>query len=804
MSAVRAWIRHDLRSRARSLVVLSVLVALTTGVVLTASAGARRGGSAIDRLLDRTRPATVAVLPNEAGFDWEAVAALPGVEAIGRFPLVPYAIEGVPPDQGAGFVYADDEVMREIESPVVLEGRLADPSRDDEAVITPVFEDRYGKGVGDTVTITLNSPEQVDEFYLNFEEGEPAGPVIEATIVGVVRSPWFSDSGSDLTGVLTPSSGLFQAHTANFLGAQETAHVNALIRLEGGASAVPAFREQLAEVSGRQDIDFFYLAVEAQHVEDVADFEADALMVFALSAFIAALFLVGQSVVRYVAGSTRDLQVLLSIGMSPRHVRGAAAVGPTLAAVIGAVFGIGIAVAGSSRFPSGTAAPFEPSPGGHADLTVLVTGLVLIPLLIAGGAVLASRPASRSLAVDGGGRRSLVANLTARTGAPVPLSVGASFALDRGRGAQSVPVYPALVGSIVGVLGVVAALTFAAGVGDASDHPERFGQVAELQTFLGFNSEDFFPADDVLPLFADDPDVVAVNDTRQGVVESGPVPIPAFVLDPVDEPLPVVVIEGRLPAGPDEVTLAPRSADDVGAEVGDTVELVGSRSTGSYTVSGIAFVPEGAHNAYDSGAWMGPDTYDDLIEGFKFRNADLVLRDGADPAVVGARIGGVVAEALGAPPEAASEVVAPLAPPSRLAELKELQRLPLFLAGFLALLAVAAVGHALATAVRRRRHDLAVLRALGVTRWQSAAAVLVQATVLALVGLAVGVPLGFALGRTLWRSVADTTPIEYVPPFAVWALVLIAPIALLVAALLAAWPSRRAASLRVAHVLRTE
>ncbi len=106
--------------------------------------------------------------------------------------------------------------------------------------------------------------------------------------------------------------------------------------------------------------------------------------------------------------------------------------------------------------------------------------------------------------------------------------------------------------------------------------------------------------------------------------------------------------------------------------------------------------------------------------------------------------------------------------------------------------------------MRRRRHDLAVLRAVGVTRRQTRAIVLIQGTLLAAVGLTFGVPLGFALGRTLWRSVADTTPVEYIPPVAVWALVLIAPVALLAATLLAAWPSHRAASMRVAHVLRTE
>src|SRR5467141_5373740 len=90
--------------------------------------------------------------------------------------------------------------------------------------------------------------------------------------------------------------------------------------------------------------------------------------------------------------------------------------------------------------------------------------------------------------------------------------------------------------------------------------------------------------------------------------------------------------------------------------------------------------------------------------------------------------------------------------------------LPLVLSGFLALLAFGAVGHALAVAGRRRRNELAVLRVLGMTRRQSRMVVTTQATVLALIGLAFGVPLGIALGRTLWRAVADGTPLAYHPP----------------------------------------
>ncbi len=84
--------------------------------------------------------------------------------------------------------------------------------------------------------------------------------------------------------------------------------------------------------------------------------------------------------------------------------------------------------------------------------------------------------------------------------------------------------------------------------------------------------------------------------------------------------------------------------------------------------------------------------------------------------------------------------------------------------------------------------------------------VVTQAGVLAVTGLAFGLPLGVALGRGIWGLVADAVadPLP-VPPVAFWALVLAAPVALLTAALLALSGRRRTLTrLRVADVLRAE
>ena len=82
--------------------------------------------------------------------------------------------------------------------------------------------------------------------------------------------------------------------------------------------------------------------------------------------------------------------------------------------------------------------------------------------------------------------------------------------------------------------------------------------------------------------------------------------------------------------------------------------------------------------------------------------------------------------------------------------------------------------------------------------------VAVHATVVGLVGLVIGLPIGIVVGRAGWRWVADSVPFLYVGPVAAVALILAVPLALAVVNLVAAWPARTASRLHPAEILRAE
>jgi ABC-type antimicrobial peptide transport system permease subunit len=129
---------------------------------------------------------------------------------------------------------------------------------------------------------------------------------------------------------------------------------------------------------------------------------------------------------------------------------------------------------------------------------------------------------------------------------------------------------------------------------------------------------------------------------------------------------------------------------------------------------------------------------------------------------------------------------------------------PVILAFGLALGAIVALGLTLASSVRRRRRDLALLKTFGFTQRQLSATVAWQATVDAVVGIVLGIPIGIVVGRELWTLFArniNAVPDATVPLVSV---LLVGVGTLVFTNLVAVLPGLSAARTSTALVLRAE
>jgi ABC-type antimicrobial peptide transport system permease subunit len=163
-------------------------------------------------------------------------------------------------------------------------------------------------------------------------------------------------------------------------------------------------------------------------------------------------------------------------------------------------------------------------------------------------------------------------------------------------------------------------------------------------------------------------------------------------------------------------------------------------------------------------------------------------------------------KALARDPEASGDSIAALGVqrPAEIVNYRSMGSPPIILASGLAAGAIVALAMTLAATVRRRRRDLALLKALGFTHRQLRACVAWDATVVAAAGVVIGVPGGIALGRQLWILFAHSIYAVPEPTVPALALILVAFGALLLANLAAALPGGIAAKTPPSLLLRAE
>jgi hypothetical protein len=553
------------------------------------------------------------------------------------------------------------------------------------------------------------------------------------------------------------------------------------VRLRHGADDLPAFRAAILRLGGlgadlEQD--------QAAKIERSIHHQAQALRLAAAVGALLAFVLLAQALVRMASFSASRNPALRALGMTDDQL---VAVGVLRAAAIAlpaAALAAGVAAALSPLSPIGLAHELEPSPGFAFD--PLATGMgsvaVLVALLFAGA--YASSRATRERVPTAATVTGCVppADALARWGFPATLVSGVRFALGRGKGVTAVPVGATLLAGVLAVSVVAIALTFTASVDHLFSTPRLYGQ-----------NWDYRSNYDVPTLAAARSDA-SLSDVARGGFNSSVLlngrQVGAVAMDSIKGRIAPVVTKGRAPETTDEILLASETLAALGLRVGDTVEARVKRSA-RLRIVGEGVVPEGNFNELGKGAALTFEAYRRLEPGARLNGFEARIAPGAARTATLDRL-------------ARRYVWPPPGPPKTVADFGGVRRLPLVVSGLLAAIAAAVLAHALVMATRRRRRHLAVLKTLGFDRGQVLATIAWQATTLAALSLALGLPLGVALGRWAWTLFAEQIGVVPEPVTPLSLILLVVPAAVLLANLVALLPAHKAARTPAALALRAE
>ena len=578
------------------------------------------------------------------------------------------------------------------------------------------------------------------------------GELIRLRVVGVAATTEPYPLGS---ATLTP------AFHHRYWADSRYASYSVWVRLRGGAADIPGLG---ADVIRQSD--------STAKIQPSVHHEAQALWIAAGFGALLALLLVAPAFLRLAAVAAADNPTLRTIGMTREQLF---AVDVTRAAVIGAVaalVSVGGAYAASPLTPVGFVRELEPDPGFAFDSHALVVGAaaVFLALTLVGALTSArTRPVARPLQAGS------LADVLARWGLPLTTISGVRLALARGRPASAVPIAAALISATAAVAVVAVALTFTASLEHLFSTPRLYGQNWDYRTNYVVPTLKHIRADSSISDAARGEDGTILVYGRTVVVSA---------MDDVKGRIEPVVTAGRPPSASNELALSANTLDALHLGVGDWVAASGRRAA-RMRIVGRAVLPESVCNCPRP---RGAMTFEALKR----------LDPHASPVIFEARIATEADhEATLTRLEQAYTHPRP-GPPKTIADFEGIRNLPVVASALLAAIAVAALAHTLATAIRRRRRHLAVLKTLGFDRRQLLATVGWQAVTYAAIGLLVGLPLGVAAGRWAWYLFATEIDVVPEPVTPVGLVFLLVPAAVVLALGVAALPAWSAARTRAA------
>ena len=550
---------------------------------------------------------------------------------------------------------------------------------------------------------------------------------------------------------------------------------------------------------------------------------------FGIIAALAALIIGAQSISRQLRAATDDAGILRALGAGPAATMGDSVLGVLAAVVAGALLAVAAAIGLSPFSLFGPVRQVEPGRGIYLDWTVLALGALGLAVILGGVAVVIGyrlaphRAAGRP---QPSGRGSAVVRAGLGAGLGTTGVAGLRMALEPGRGRTAVPVRSVLAGAVLAIMVGAATLTFGASLSYLVSRPALYGWNFSYALYSTDGWGPFPPAA-VTPLLHRDKLIAASTGVYFLTAQIDGQTVPG-ILSPTRPAVGPRILSGTGLDGPGDIVLGRATLAQLHKRVGDevTVQLGPVIRGARLKIVGTAALPAlgdtlGIHPSLATGAILptsvvshaalnkaGPDSGPNAIF--------VQMRPGVSQAAGLRSLQQIanyynqvthsprIVDQAGAEALELQANVLPVQRPAEIVNYKSMGTMPAVLAGGVAAGAAAALGLTLVASVRRRRRDLALLKTLGFTRKQLAATVAWQSTVVAVVGLAAGVPLGIAAGRWLWLAFARELSAVPDPVVPAASIALAAVAALVLANLVAAVPGRQAARTPAALLLRAE
>lgn len=527
------------------------------------------------------------------------------------------------------------------------------------------------------------------------------------------------------------------------------------------------------------------------------------LLAFGIVGLVAAGVIIINLVIGQVLAQRRDLGILKAVGFTPWQLVRLLVLEYLLLGLFGALLGLGLAAAIAPALLNSIGASLGVAVPPQYDLGTGALLLAGVLLLVAACAALPAWRAGHTRVVEvirpGGsvpGRsRARLASLLLRGGMPLVAALGV-------RGATARPLRSLLVWLtlLIGVMTSIFGLMMASTISAYSSNPALNGNYSDLYVQHGLYDAQAMPH-----LLSSQPDVAYYYSSYQTSAQL-PTSFNLSTLSVLYAAGDTRRIEATLDSGrwyhegADEAVLAGSALHDLGVQLGDRLPLTidlgnGQQTQITYTVVGnISEAPrDRVYLPLSSLTRHASISAEQLLDRIGY---EVTVRSGVSPQAFAQSLLRQTADRV-------DLNVYQLGTPPALVQAIQVMTL---LCVALMLIAGVSVLNAMMLSVRERSHELATFKAIGLTPGQMLRSVTDGAVALGLLALAVGIPLGWWLGSilvtTLSNSFGGPTGLHISVNWP--GVALLVPATLLIAALGAYLPARRAARVPAGELLRYE